>query len=168
MKRSRRSRQRGFTLMEMIIATVLLAIAIVGALSAISSSTRATEAGERVQTAAILAQRKLTELEIQASNLTSGEQQGDFGAEYPEYRWQATMDTTEFDKLLRVTLIISWGDPSRPNRREFVTYLRQDIDQTPEEQEQNNPNSSANTDPNAASGAGGMGGTGGGALGGGR
>lgn len=161
MKRTRRGNQRGFTLIEMIVATVILALAIVGAISAIGSSTRATEASERMQTAAILAQSKLTELELQASSLTSGEQQGDFGAEYAQYRWRAVMDTTEFEKLLRVTLTISWGDPNRGTGREFVTYIRQDADQTPEEQEQNNPNSSTNAQGtgNTGQGTGNSGGT---------
>jgi type II secretion system protein I len=135
----RRKSRRGFTLIEMIIATVLLAVAIVGSLSAISSSTRAVEAGERIQTAALLAQRKLTELELQATNLTSGEQQGDFGAEFADYRWRAMMDTTEFEKLLKVTLLVSWGENGQDGGREFVTYLRNDADQTPEEQQENNP-----------------------------
>lgn len=145
MNRTRRKRQHGFTLVEMIVATLILAIAIVGAMGAISSSAHATEMGDRVQTAALLAQRKMTELELQASNMTSGEQQGDFGEEFANYRWRAVLDTTEFDKLLKLTLTITWGESGRGGQRDFVTYLRKDADQTPDEQEQNNPVATTDT-----------------------
>ncbi len=151
-QRRHRKSQSGFTLIEMIVATVILALAIVGAISAISSSTRAVEAGERIQTAALLAQRKLTELELQTTNMTSGEQQGDFGADYADYRWRAVMDTTEFDKLLKVTVTVSWG----AGEREFVTYLRKDADQTPQEQEQNNPTTPAASDTTGTGAANGL------------
>jgi len=141
--RAYQTAKSGFTLIEMIVATLILALAIVGALSVISNSTRAVESGERLQTAALLAQNKLTELELQTTNMTSGEQQGDFGEEYPTYRWRTMTDTTEFEKLFKVTLIVSWGENTGGNEREFVTYLRNDTDQTPEEQVQNNPSSSA-------------------------
>ena len=139
MIRPRRTAQLGFTLIEMIVATLILALAITGALSAISNSTRAVEVGERLQTAALLAQNKLTELELETTNMMSGEQQGDFGEEYPTYRWRTQTDTTEFEKLFKVTLIVSWGENNQGSEREFVTYLRNDADQTPEEQKQNNP-----------------------------
>ena len=143
MNRRRRIAQRGFTLVEMIVATLILALAITGALSAISNSTRAVESGERLQTAALLAQNKLTELELETTNMTSGEQQGDFGEEYPTYRWRTQTDTTEFEKLFMVTLTVSWGENNQGSEREFVTYLRNDTDQTPEEQQQNNPSDTA-------------------------
>ncbi len=145
MKPTRSQSKRGFTLIEMIIATLILALAIVGAMGAISSSLHATESSDRIQTAALLAQRKMTELELQATNLTSGEQQGDFGEDFANYRWRAVTDTTEFEKLLKITLTVSWGEGGKDGEREFVTYLRKDADQTPQQQEQNNPQATTDT-----------------------
>src|SRR5688572_10697504 len=81
-------RRRGFTLIEMIVATMLLALAVVGALVAYHSATLSAAHSERMHTVSLLAQRRLTELELQADTLSGGEQQGDFAPEYPEYAWQ--------------------------------------------------------------------------------
>ena len=79
--RIQRSTRPGFTLVEMIVATFLLAIGVSAAMLALSTSSQASYRSERVQTAALLAQKQMTEIEIQAAqnNLTGGDQTGDFG-----------------------------------------------------------------------------------------
>jgi hypothetical protein len=112
----------------MIVATVLLAIAIVAALACFNSVMRSTMTADRLHTAALLAQRRLSELELQSASLASGTQQGEFGAEFPGYRWQEVIEPTEFQNLLRVTLTVSWGSEGSPGSRDFVTFIRTDAD----------------------------------------
>lgn len=120
----------GFTLVEMIVAAILLVIAVVAALAAFSSASQTTTAAENMQTAALLGQKKLTEIELQPDSLSSGgDQQGDFGDLYPSYRWQESVETTDYPSLYRVTLRVLWGAVNAPRQREFVTYLRYDPNQ---------------------------------------
>lgn len=133
----------------MIVATLLLALAVVGALVAYTAATQSSALSERLHTASLLAQKQLTELELQADSLSGGEQQGNFGEQYPEYRWQQIVEPTEFQNLYRVTLTVQWGPTNAPRERSFVTFIRSDQNQIPEE----NAADSATT-PGAAGGAG--------------
>ena len=78
----------GFTLLEVMIAVGIIAIALVTLLGAQSQSVSIAAAARFDTTAALLAQRKLTELTLQGyQRVSSGE--GDFGEDFPDFRWQA-------------------------------------------------------------------------------
>jgi general secretion pathway protein I len=127
--------ERGFTLIEMMVATILLAIGVVGALSAFSSATHATAVAEETHTAALLAQQQMTQIELQPDSLTGGDQQGDFGDSYPGFRWQQSIEPTEYQDLFKVTVTIQWGTPNSPHARAFTTYMRNPaLDQTQTQQ----------------------------------
>jgi general secretion pathway protein I len=130
--RNRKSKRSGFTLIEMIVATLLLAIAVVGALAAYAAATQSAATSERLHTVALLAQRRLTELELQSDTLSGGEQQGDFGENYPEYRWKQIVEPTEYQDLYKVTLAIQWGSQNGPRERTFTTFIRSDQNEVPQ------------------------------------
>ncbi len=122
-----RRHSAGFTLIEMIVATFLLAIGIIGAMGAFSMATGASTTASRFHQAALLAQSRLTELELHPETLGGGgETQGDFGEEAPGFRYVQKVESSEFQNLFRVTVTIAWGDPEHPGEREFITYLRND------------------------------------------
>jgi general secretion pathway protein I len=60
----RRSSQRGFTLLELLVATAIMAMAVAGALSALSTSMRNASRVTDYDRAAMLGRRKLDELLI--------------------------------------------------------------------------------------------------------
>ncbi len=157
----KRRSQAGFTLVEMIVATFLLAIGVVSAMVAFSSATRASAFASEVNTAALLAQRQMTQLELQPDNLTGGEQQGDFGEEYPGYRWLQNVETTAYQNLFKVTVVIQWGSSSTPHERVFTTYRSNGQQQNNKQQgsqqqtNQQQPNNGGNgTGPGANSNGG--------------
>lgn len=113
----------GFTLIEMIVATVLLAIGVVGTMGAIHTASQTTLLADGAQTAALLAQKQITQLELQPNQLTGGDQQGDFGDEYAGYKWQQNAEATDYPNLFKVTMTITWGGFNDTHKREFVTYL---------------------------------------------
>lgn len=117
-----RHNRQGFTLVEMIVAAILLVVGVVAALACIGSATRSTALAAEYTTAALLAQQRFAEIEAQPDQLTSGDQQGDFGEEFPGYSWHQMVETTDFGGLVRITLTIEW--PSGATRRsvQFVTY----------------------------------------------
>jgi type II secretion system protein I len=120
-----RATRAGFTLVEMIVATLLLAIGVSAALAAISSGIQASYKADRLQTAALLAERKLAQIELESNNLTGGDQQGDFGKLYAEFKWHESVETTNYPDLFQVTVTIQWDlNKPKPQERQYVTYLR--------------------------------------------
>jgi len=119
-----RRRTRGFTLIEMTVSVVLLAIGAVAALSCIASGTNAVAVSAEYTTATLLAGQKMAEARQQADSLTGGEQQGEFGEQYPGYSWVRSAEATEFDGLFKITLTISWRSGMARRTAAFVTYQR--------------------------------------------
>ncbi|HZP82265.1 MAG TPA: prepilin-type N-terminal cleavage/methylation domain-containing protein [Chthonomonadaceae bacterium] len=150
---ARRRIRTAFTLVEMIVATLLLAIGVAGALAAFSTATRASAMAEQINTAALLAQQRLTEIELQSDTLSGGAQQGDFGADYPGYRWQQNVEPTDYENLFKVTLTVQWGPGNAPQERVFTTFLRKETEQT-----SGTTGGTGTTGTGAAAGTGGNGG----------
>ena len=119
----RRKRQAGFTLIEMVVATVLLVLGVVGALACISSATRSTSISSEYTTAALLAQQKIAEVEATPDQIQGGEQSGDFGEEHPTFSWRQNIESSNIASLMRVTLIIEWKSGAIPRQAQFVTYV---------------------------------------------
>ena len=114
---------QGFTLIEMIVATVLLTIGVVGAMGAIHAAAQTTIIADGAQTAAMLAQKQITQLELQPDQVTGGDQPGECGDEYPGYSYQQNIEATDYPNLFKVTMTISWGSKSDLHKRDFITYL---------------------------------------------
>lgn len=119
--RARRAR-RGLTLVEVVVAVVLLAVGISACVACIGSATRASARAEELTAVQLLAREKLTEFELKG--VDAGDAQGDFGPERPGYAWRSVSTAADVTGLSRVRLTLLWGDPEHPNTVEYVTYAR--------------------------------------------
>ena len=114
---------RGFTLIEMIVAAIVLFIGVTAALMCMSAATQSTGVANEYQVAALLAQQRYGEIAANpTTELTGGSHSGAFGDNYPSYSWDATVDTTNVQDLVRLTLTISWRSGSVTRQAQFVTY----------------------------------------------
>ena len=96
---------RAFTLLEVMVAVAILAIALVAILKAnVQSLDTLVETRERT-TASLLAASKMAEVEA-AGAADWSEFQGDFGEDYPGYTWQVETGPTEVENLMRVAVIV--------------------------------------------------------------
>ncbi|BDD86649.1 prepilin-type N-terminal cleavage/methylation domain-containing protein [Desulfofustis limnaeus] len=77
---------RGFTLLEVMIAIALLAIALTTLLGSQSQSMLAAEQADFSSQAALLARLKMTEIVAEGAALS--ESGGDFGDRFPGYGWK--------------------------------------------------------------------------------
>jgi general secretion pathway protein I len=106
---------RGFTLLEVMIAVAILAIALVTLLGSQSQSVSFANSAKFETMAALLAQSKMSEITIQAADSLSSDS-GDFGEDYPGYTWEATVSDVSYegldaisDYLKQIDLAVTWG-----------------------------------------------------------
>jgi len=106
---------KGFTLLEVMIAVALIAIALTTLLVSQSQSVSFANSAKFETMAALLAQSKMSELALQGNEGLSGDS-GDFGDDYPGYAWKATVSDFPIegaeavsDYLKQMDLTVTWG-----------------------------------------------------------
>ena len=106
---------KGFTLLEVMIAVALIAIALTTLLGSQSQSVSFANSAKFETMAALLAQSKMSEITVQEPGELTNDS-GDFGDDYPGYAWEvnvsdiviAGMDKIS-DYLKQVDLTVTWG-----------------------------------------------------------
>jgi general secretion pathway protein I len=106
----------GFTLLEVMVAIALIAIALTAVLGSQSQSVSLAGEARFNTTATLLAQSKMAEIELQdPGDLTADS--GDFDEDFPGYTWNLSVSNVMFDRpenvsdhLKQVDLTISWGE----------------------------------------------------------
>ncbi|MFH1742608.1 MAG: type II secretion system protein [bacterium] len=93
----------GFTFVEMLAAMVFVAIVIPVAIQGLTVANRAGVLADRKRVAGQLADRILTELTI-TDEWKYASNEGDFGEEWPGYRWVFEEEAWEEDTLRLVTV----------------------------------------------------------------
>jgi type II secretion system protein I len=117
-----RPRRRGFTLVEVLVATVILATGLLGALTAFSMATRVSAVSNDDTLLVYLAEAKLTEIQLLGrEGLPASGARGDFGPAHPEYEWQLLVDKPDKRNVVRVDLVISFPEVGRIREVSFST-----------------------------------------------
>jgi serine O-acetyltransferase len=91
---SPKNEDRGFTLLEVMAAVVILAIALLALLHANNQSLLLKARAQNLTTATLLAQEKLSEISLDTASLEDSEE-GDFGENFPNWHW--TLENEETD-----------------------------------------------------------------------
>jgi len=109
----------GFTLLEVMVAISLIAIAVTAVLGSQSQSVSLAGESRFYTTAALLAQSKMADMELQDPEDWSANS-GDFGEEFAGYTWEINVSDVMFDRpknvsdhLKQVDLTISWGEDEK-------------------------------------------------------
>jgi general secretion pathway protein I len=95
----------GFSLIEVIVAVAILAIALVGLAHGVSTAIGSSKEAELQTTAAMFAAGLIEELRAQGG-ITDGQSQGDCGTDLPQYRWSASIAAAGIDGLHEVDVSI--------------------------------------------------------------
>jgi general secretion pathway protein I len=108
-------RHSGFTLLEVMIALTIIAIVLVAVFGSQSQSLSLANDAKFNTTAALLAQRKMAEVEMD-DYLDVSSTSGDFGEDFPEYQWELDisevplLEAEGFGFLKQVDVTVRWGD----------------------------------------------------------
>ncbi len=106
-KESPRTKNKGFTFIEVLTALIFVAIVLPVALKGISLASSVTAETKHRQIAAGLAENLLAEI-VSAGSFENLAGEGDFFPDYPEYHWNITLDDWQQAGVKELTLTVSW------------------------------------------------------------
>ena len=104
--RMKLKKAEGFTLMEVMIAITILAIALVSIFQLQSQSISMSTDSRFMTTAALLAQSKMVEIET-ASTLSNKNDDGDFGPDYSQYTWHLEIGDTQLLQFKKIEVTVT-------------------------------------------------------------
>jgi prepilin-type N-terminal cleavage/methylation domain-containing protein len=99
------NRNAGFSLIEVMVAILILAIALTGLTAGITTALSCSKESELQTTAALFASGQI-ELLRAGTDWTDGTEQGDCGAALPLYRWRQTVSPTDINGLHEVDVVV--------------------------------------------------------------
>jgi type II secretion system protein I len=135
--RARRSFSTGLTLLEVLIALVIISTALVGLVSLENQDIRAITSSRRMTVAAMLARNMMAQIELAGFPEDLEEEEGEFQEEeddgglqanYVGFRWKKSIEAVQFgeitlDNARRVTVTILWNEGKTERQLDVVTYL---------------------------------------------
>ncbi|PLX85805.1 MAG: type II secretion system protein GspI [Desulfuromonas sp.] len=126
MTAAKRSSQQGFTLLEVMIALALVAIALIALLSLSNRSIVVQERLQRETQATLLAQQIMSQENVLATGRSSNWQQQSevFDEPFQEYRWAVSYEDTIIPQVKQVTVSVVWGDKERNEQVSLVSFLQ--------------------------------------------
>jgi prepilin-type N-terminal cleavage/methylation domain-containing protein len=95
----------GFSLVEVMVAILILGIALVGLTQGITTALSSSKESELQTTAALFAAGQIETLRAE-KDLADGTEDGYCGADLPLYRWEQTISPTEIDGLHDVEVVV--------------------------------------------------------------
>jgi general secretion pathway protein I len=117
--------QRGFTLLEVMIALAVIAIALVTLLGLGNRSIDVNGRLQRITQATLLAQQRMTEVEVQAAQAGFEFQveEGAFEAPFDTYRWATAYEDTPLPYLRIVRVTVAWGEARQNEEVELASFV---------------------------------------------
>ena len=113
---------KGFTLLEVMIAIGILAIAMVMVIGLRNRAIDLNVYARDLTAASILAESKISEWELKGFP-DPQETAGDFGELNPNFKWRVIVSPTPFDDLRELKVIVTWKRGSRDETLDLTTYL---------------------------------------------
>jgi prepilin-type N-terminal cleavage/methylation domain-containing protein len=128
MKRARASQStRGFTLIEVLVALLFMAILLPAIMQGITLASRLGHAAQRRTEAAQLGESQLSQiaLSITTAQAQGGTSSGDFGPNAPGYQWESTVQSWPLDTtsagIQEIDLTVTWTDGGQSQSLQLST-----------------------------------------------
>ncbi len=113
--RANSSAQSGFTLLEVMLAVVIVGTVFVACLTLVNQSIHSQSRVEHITTATMLARHKMSELEAEARRgfTTNPEESGTYEEPYSQYAWEVEYLPTPLDGVQQIRVSVRWGTTER-------------------------------------------------------
>ncbi len=119
----------GFTFVEVLAALVFLGILIPVVISALTVANRAAVVAERSTIAVQLGENRLNELMLAAA-WTTAESRGDFGQEWPGYRWELKRQDWQSGAMTELTLEVFFPVQGQEHEVRLTTLTNESVKQS--------------------------------------
>lgn len=114
---------KGFTLIEVLVALLILSITFLWLLSAESQGIDMALRSRFLTTSTLLAQDRIAQVTSGQRSLSSGDNQGDFGEDYPGYTYEETVESTPLAGYMKYTLTVKWGGEEGPLETKIISFI---------------------------------------------
>lgn len=118
---------KGFSLIEMIVASIILSLAVVSICAVSTKSMTAVRSNRDYEIAWDLLDKQLTIIDYAGVEefINQGQMSGHFGSEETEstHYWSAKCEEGEYDYLYNVELTVMWGPENSPSSISVSTVL---------------------------------------------
>ena len=113
----------GFTLLEVMIALLIIATSFVVLLHTRNQSVITADYAKRATVATLLASERMSDIELEDFPDT-GEDSSNFGDDYPEYRWKTSVSDTTYENIREVKVEVLWDEGRSERSVGLVNYVR--------------------------------------------
>lgn len=119
------SDRKGFTLLEVMIALAIAAIALTALLSLANRTIMVQDEQQNLTQATMLAEGKMTEYETMHRLGRDGEVAGDgvFVDPFSRYRWKIAFDDTVLPDVMQVTVTVLWGEEKKIEKVDLTSFV---------------------------------------------
>ncbi len=111
-----RTRGRGFTLVEVLVALIIVALGTAAMLSALASSARAAERIRERMIAGFVAMNRLTETRLEPELPSIGRREGEIEMGGSRWAWQEEVVRTPIAGVLQITVQVRGIEATTPGR----------------------------------------------------
>ena len=116
-----RTHHRGFTLVEVLVALIIVALGSAAMLSALASSARAAERIRERMIAGFVAMNRLTETRLEPEFPGVGRREGEIEMGGSRWAWQEEVVRTPIEGVLQITVRVRGNEPTTPGRTSAVS-----------------------------------------------
>ena len=112
---------RGFTLLEIVVALTIAAVALPILLRSFSEGTKKQSLIENRTTALYLLKLRMSEIEM-LGELEEGSEEGEFGTD-SRFTWSSDIAESDIENLYEVTVTVNWQERGQQKSVQLTTYM---------------------------------------------
>jgi len=125
LKKQRTQRADGFTLLEVMIALAIVAIALVTLLGLSNRTVLVHEHIQKLTRATLLAQQLMSEQEVQVEGVgaVDEEREGIFEEPFADFNWRIYYENTMIPQVRQIHVRVSWGQEQSNQQVELISFV---------------------------------------------